>query len=132
MSFDIFFGIFEGGEKSNIPRERITRVLAPYPISHESDLLRVSFPDGETADFYVDSENQIDGFSVNRPPVSPAFWDLIFDLLKIRGAVLYWPSGAAVADSSTAAELPRNMVDALGTPITVGSPQELVVCIEAS
>jgi hypothetical protein len=135
MSFDIFIQRCERGNPAPIARPVIEREFGPFIRSRSAGFRQAAYDDGGTADIYIQDEGDIDGFSVSRPPNSPAFWVNVFNILRDTGSVLYWPGGgqASLVVSADAVEhVPLDFIEALGKPSVVVSAAEIPDRIAAS
>ena len=133
MSFNIFFQTFESGVVSTFPRALLESAVAPYIAHREAGCLVLSFGDAGEPEIYVDDAENVESFMVAHPPVAPIFWDMMFGLLQQTAGVLFWPGGGCVvANARAAAELPADMVEALGPPIVIGDGARIADLISAS
>jgi hypothetical protein len=81
-----------------------------------------------------DDDSLIHHLSVERPCGDRRLWDSLAAVLKLGSVVLYFPGGPSplVAAESVIADLPPDMVESLGTPVRVGSGDEILRHIEAA
>jgi hypothetical protein len=126
MSFDIFLDCFRNGESSSFPRELLEEAFGSLVEGTEGDDFWL-LPDGCTVDIDSD-EDGVSGFSVNRPPGGPEFWQGMLSILQKTTSVLYWEV-AVVGQTATITELPPGMIEAFGTPTLVRSPDEITEII---
>ena len=128
MSFDLFFGCYQAGQKATFPRSLLEKQFAPYISRRELTCFTVDFGAGDTSYIYRDDLDQIDSFSVNRPTGSPALYQAIFDLLRTQPLVLYMPSECPplIGSTETASHVPADMVEALGNPVVLKSANEIL------
>ena len=136
MSFDVYLQCF-AGEPPGIPR---TAVRALFPIVEEKsepDYWSVQYDPANSCKINVtpaESDNElITSLSVNRPCGDMRFWQSVLTILGMGPVILYWPGGGpVVAGDAMAAELPLEIVESLGQPLSVSSAQEIVDAIRAS
>jgi hypothetical protein len=128
MSFDLFFGCFHLGQKASFPRNLLDEHFGPYISRRESTCFTVDFGDAGTSHVYCDEDDRIDGFSVNRPVAAAALYQAIFELLRTEPLVLVMPGKCPplIGSAETAPHVPADMVDALGNPVVVQSPGEIL------
>ena len=128
MSFDLFFGCYQAGQKAAFPRSLLEERFAPYISRREPICFTVDFGAGDTSYIYRDDLDQIDSFSVNRPAGSPALYQAIFDLLRTQSLVLCMPGECPplIGSAETASHVPADMVEALGDPVVLQSPEEIL------
>jgi hypothetical protein len=68
--------------------------------------------------------------SLSRPGTDPALFEALFALLRLEGVVVHAPlSPLVVAHPASAGHLPEGMVEALGEPVWVTTPQALKVAL---
>jgi hypothetical protein len=73
MSFDIFLESFQDGEPYSFRRAIVEKAFDANVVKKEPRFMELRYPDGGRGFLYVDDGAEIPGFSVNRPPISPAF-----------------------------------------------------------
>jgi hypothetical protein len=94
----------------------------------------LKYPNGGGGYVYIEDGEEIGGFTVNRPNGDELFNDL-FVLMKDVGAVVYWPGEGpciAVAEPAIIADLPSDMLEAIGPAVTVASGAEIIETISRS
>ncbi|HLG90190.1 MAG TPA: hypothetical protein VKZ79_23710 [Alphaproteobacteria bacterium] len=82
------------------------------------------YPDGGGAFCYIDDNEEITGFMLNRPG-GVAVYNSVYEILRQTPTVAHWGSECATADPSIIPDLPPEMIEALGEPAIVKSGQEL-------
>jgi hypothetical protein len=87
MSFDIYLLTLkadEAGEQLRFDRTIVERAFASFAVDQDTDNWQLRMPDGELtwASMRVELGSTITGFSVNRPPSMPTFWDAVFDVMR--------------------------------------------------
>lgn len=136
MSFDLFLSCFRNAEATTIPRQILDSAFGRFADRSDPGCWVLSFPDGDSAELFLDEDNEIDNFMVTDPPGSPEFWEGLYAILRQTPSVLYWPGEeegdcAVVADASVIAELPADMIETIGTPAVITNPQEIIERINA-
>jgi hypothetical protein len=133
MSFDIFLGNFKNGASEPFPRSIVENAFGRYVERNDAGGLALAFPDGGRADMSIETTPMIRGFAVNRPPISSAFWEGIFFVLKSTSSVLFWAGdGCVVASANVVPDLPKDLIEALGMPTIVTQPKQILERIERS
>lgn len=135
MSFDIFFQTFRNGECAEFPFALFEREFGPFRESWEPEHVLLKYPDGGLAEIYVTTTNQtVRGFMITHAPATPRFWQSLYTLLMEAPGCLFWagggPGGPAVAQPAVRQHLPPGMVEKLGEPIVLTSPEDIVRVIE--
>jgi hypothetical protein len=131
MSFDIFLSCFHLGNLAAFPRSIVEKAFSVDADETKSTCWTVNYPDGGSGFDYIDEEVEITNFAVNRPPISPAFWEAMLDILRQTPSVLYWPGdGCVVADAAVIEQLPPDLIESLGTPTVVSTGAEILACIQ--
>jgi hypothetical protein len=132
MSFDIFLDAYYRRMPTSFPRKIVEEIFAPM-IAGRDDRGWDLDPIGRV---YIDDTAEIGGFSVNRPPETPAFWDAMLTVLRRTPSVLYWPGRrggcACVADPDVIRNMPADMVESLGEPLVVTSGAAIREAIRVS
>jgi hypothetical protein len=105
MSFDIFLVCLQNGEVSTFPLTLVETAFAPFIESRGDESWALT---ESNADVWIDTEPEISGFMVSRPPgENHPFWQAVFDLMRQTPTVLHWQGGGAVvADESVVAHMP--------------------------
>jgi hypothetical protein len=128
MSFDIWFSCFQHGNVAKFPLAVAEGALGHLIVRREPECWFL-----KSGAVYIDDEEVIDGFAVNRPPGDDAFWEGVLSILRQTPTVLYWPEGGAVvADDSAIAHMPADMIEIVGMPTVVSTVAEILHCIETS
>jgi len=115
MSFDIHLQCFERGECSKFPRHIAWEKFAPYAKGSHGEY-EVRFPDGSGGYLSLDEEDEIDGFSFNRP-CPGMLYEVIFEIMLQTPTLLYWNDGSAIANASYIPGIPIWLRNALGIPL---------------
>ena len=134
MSFEIFLQRFRNGNTANFPRKYIEVAFEKNILTHEPDFCCISlvYSNDYGGEIYVSNNEQIDGFSVNRPGKNPAFWSSIYEIMCKAELVLYWPgdSSMVVTEATLSEHIPPDMLTTLGPPRLVNSGAEIIEKIE--
>ena len=132
MSFDIFVTGFAKGAVTSFDRAIVEQCFEALLGTREASGWRLKLPGWERigAFLYVEDGDRIDGFSVNRPPDHPLFWNALFEVLQQTPSVLFWPNdepkpGACVARAELASDMPVEMLESIGAPAVVASGEEI-------
>lgn len=140
LSFSIYVQRFWNGERATFPRSYIEETFGLNIVSREPKFgcMVLEYPaEGHAGDVYVGSEEQIDGFSINRPGGDrfPLFWSSILHLMQKAGLVLHWPStgpSLTVTDLALVEHVPSEMLEAIGPAFLVSSGAEILEAIRRS
>ncbi|MGO9674939.1 MAG: hypothetical protein ACLPSF_12360 [Methylocella sp.] len=138
MSIDIFVYGFEEGYKFD--RLIAERALAPVVVLEMSgDYWEVRYPDGKaySATISIDKEPQIRGFSINRPPRFPEFWNAVFDVMRQTRVIMVWPGvgphpRCCVARADLAPDVTFEIIGELGPPAIVTCGDDIHAALELS
>lgn len=124
MSFDIFL-VSLGG---NFPLALVEKAFAPCIESRTSGSWRLS---GSLAEVWIDDGPMIGDFMVSRPPGDEhhPFWKGLLEIMQQTETVLHWPSigpkpYCVVASEAVILHMPADMVETLGRPKIVTTPEE--------
>ena len=135
MSFDVYVQWFRDGAPDGVPEERVRDSFGDA-LKSEDDLgWRLSYGDGMTSDVYLSrhDDGSVHGITVNRPVGAVELWDALYDLLALQNAVFYFPGGGLfVRAAKTGVHLPAEMVEVLGPPTCVTSPDDLLRALTAA
>ena len=135
MSFDIFLNCYdENGESETFPFALIEREFGPFAAARAAKWWDLIDPDGGRCELYVDAtEATIGHFMVASPPVHIAFWQSILNLLQRTPSCLHWPGGGPViAQAFVRDHLPQYMIEGLGEPKIVSTPEQILQAIRDS
>jgi hypothetical protein len=136
MSFDVFLQCY-AGEPLGVPRRAVRALFPIVEDASEPDHWRVRYDSASWCTITVapaksDSE-LITSLCVNRPCGEPQFWESMLTILRMGSVILYWPGGGpVVAGQASAKELPLEIVESLGKPLSVDSAQEIIDAISLS
>ena len=138
MSFEVYVQCFKGGAPSGIARERVRSAFGQVVTQSEPWLWSVRYDDTNGCDIAVsapdDDDSLVHHLCVSRPCSDRRLFDSLAAVLKLGAVVLYFPGGPSplVADEAVVADLPPDMVESLGTPVCVGSGDEIIRHIDQS
>ncbi len=133
MSFDIWLGNFKNGVAAPFSRSIAEQAFTRFIERREPLGWILRFPDGGRADVSIADTTTIEGLSVSRPPASPDFWDGILYILQRTTSVLFWPgTGCVVASEAVIPDLPKKLVEKIGTPTIVTRSKQIPEVIESS
>jgi hypothetical protein len=136
MSFDIYVNWHRNGEFASLPVTILEQIFGSYAHPKTAEWWDLRYPDGGHGALQIepDAENRITNFTVTEPPGDPLFWEGILKILQETPAVLFWPGDDAiiVGSNETIDELPKDMVEALGTPTVVSTVAEILARIHDS
>ena len=133
MSFEIFLQSFHNGEATNLPDELITQLFLDHYAGKSLDVFILKYPDGSRCELSVSKDNPAAGLSVSHPPESLEFWRSVLSMLQQTPSCLYWPGGGPVICQLLVRDnLPRTMIEKLGEPLVVSTPEQIVDAIRNS
>jgi len=135
MSFSVYVECYSKGWGKSYPRRIVEDAFKPFICGREKTRERValllSFEGGGKARVLLDDTQNVNGFSVNRPPASPEFWKAIIEILKATDSVLHWPgSGCVITNPAVRDDLPKEMLAAVGEPTVTEDYTVALDCIE--
>lgn len=130
MSFDIFLGAFHQGEPAAFDRAIVEDAFRSLIASRDHHGWTLTCGSA----LHIADTPEIMNVTINRPSFVPAFQDALYEVLRRVPAALFWPGSgphprACVADPAVIPELPPDMIEALGMPVTVASGAEIPACI---
>jgi hypothetical protein len=135
MSFDIFLSVLRDGDEFD--RSIVERAFASMTNDLKDDDWSLHDQDGEKywGTVLIENKPAITGFSVNRPPFTPEFWNAISEVLRQTPTALVWPGypsrpSYCVANPDFAANLPADYVETWGPPAFVTCGAEIEAAIE--
>jgi hypothetical protein len=135
MSFDVFFQSFDAKRNpEKFSFALIEREFGPFATTKDAKWWDLDYPDGGHCEVYVDATgSSISSFMVARPPASEEFWLSLFKLLQQTPSCLYWPGGGPViAQPFVRDRLPLQMIEGLGEPVVISTPEQIVAAIRNS
>lgn len=127
MSLDLYVQWFRDGSADSVDETRVREIFGDALDAEHDWGWQLDYGRDADVDVYVRPRaGRIEALTINRPVESSALWQAVFDLLALEQAVFYFPgSPPYIRSASVAAHLPREMVDALGTPQIVTSAAAL-------
>jgi len=136
MSFGIYVSALSGGKLTTIKRSIAADAFADFIGIVDQYGWQLTLPGWGLCHgrFYIRDSPDIEGFSINRPPLVPVFMDALYTVMRQTPTVLMWPAlgpdpRCCVADPAVIKEMPPDMIEALGMPTLVHSGQEIIACI---
>lgn len=130
MSVEIVGQRFQAGQPAGLPVQALLQAFAPLLLRVEPQALVLATEGsaGAGTQVLVDTEvPTVHAFTVLRPVCDPRLYAALLALLQLPGTVVYAPgSRPVVAHPAAAAELPPQMLAALGAPVCVGSADALL------
>jgi hypothetical protein len=136
MSFEIYLQCF--GETENLGLRRdVVRALFPVDeAGSELDYWKLRYDSRAVCDIGVNpfatDATKLAGFYLDRPCRDVRLWDSLFTILKMGSVVLFFPGGPLIlAEETSAAGLPEEMIESLGTPVWVNSGEAIRRIVEA-
>ncbi len=136
MSLDVYLQCF-GGEPAGISRAAVRALFPIVEQTSEPDYWSVLYDPANSCKINItpaaSCDDLITSLSVNRPCGDLRFWESILAILRMGSVILYWAGGGPLVGSDgVAAELPAEIVEALGQPLSVSTAQDIVDAIRAS
>jgi hypothetical protein len=129
MSFSIYVSAFENEDSFRFPAAELRRRFAKHTRKDDAVAWRIGFgEDPGESEIYVESGDMIDGFSVNRPPDSLEFWEIIAGILRDLPCALYWPTtkqAAVMGSLDLLPHLPKDFIETLGIPLVSTDPERI-------
>jgi hypothetical protein len=138
MSFDLYLLALTDKETDRFDRSVAERAFAPLVRDVTGWEWDIRMPDGELtlAWFTIDLTPTITGFSVNRPPFMPTFWDAVFEVLRQTRTIVAWPTAGrpqyCVANREFADDLPPGFIESPDEIAFVSCGAEIEDAINAS
>lgn len=137
MSFEVYLQCFGEANRSGISRAAVRSLFPILERESEPDYWRVRYDDKNSCEIGVTavaSERALlKSLYVDRPCADLRLWEGLLAILRMGSVVMFWPGGPpVVADEAIGAKLPRDMIDALGPPRTIGSAEEILKLLRES
>jgi hypothetical protein len=132
MSFEVYVQFFQNGTASGVPRGLVKEVFTANLDEQSTNSLRVQC--GPNDECMVQLQPLSDGselihfLTIERPCLDEQLWRDVISTLHLGNGVLYFPGGRPlVTDVSVALHIPGDMLDALGEPIAVAEPNDIIL-----
>jgi hypothetical protein len=138
VSFDVYLQVFDNGEASGIPRDRVRDAFgAAFVTDSASGSWRVQYDAQNSCDVYLNLDagaGMLQGLSINRPCGDIRLWHALATILSLGNVVLYFPGCKAplIANVNVRQHLPLDMIEALGEPMVLTSGAEILREIQAA
>jgi hypothetical protein len=138
LSFEVFVQCFENGEPAGVPRSAIRPLFPVVEADSEPDYWSIRYDDSNACHVRVtplaSDRELVESLCVFRPCGDLRLWNALLAIMRLGPGVLYFPGDAPPLVTSEAAgdHLPADMVEALGRPRVVRSPEEIVEAIRSS
>ena len=131
MSVEVYLQCFGESERSGISRAAVRRLFPVVEEESESDDWRILYDPKNSCDIGVtalDSDKaMLTSLCIYRPCGDIRLWEGLFAVLCMGAVVVFWPgSPPIVAADTVGANLPKNMVEALGPARSVHSAADIL------
>ncbi len=137
MGFEVFLECFGTTAQSGIPAAAVRALFPIVEKESEPDYWRVFYDDRNFCHISVkpmtsDTE-KLKSIYVERPCGDLRLWQGLLAVLRMGSVFMIWPGGPlVVAEETPFADLPEDMVDAMGPPATVASAEALLRLVQES
>ena len=137
MSFDLYLQAFESGKPAGIAPEIIRATFGQYLVEVEEDFWQVQYEVDQSSDLFLQTlpndASLIHSISIHRPCRDIRLWEAVWRLLKVPGAIFYFPGCSApfARDTMTSSAVPSALRKSLGEPVLVHSAQEIYESFES-
>lgn len=137
MGFEVYLQCFGESELSGISRTAVRSLFPIIEEESESDYWRVRYDDKNSCDIGVTSvaseKEMLKSLYIDRPCGDLRLWEGLLSVLRMGSVVIFWPGGPpVVADDAVAANLPKDMTDAMGRPRSIRAAEELLRLVRES
>jgi hypothetical protein len=135
MSFEVFLQCFQDGRPAGIPLPPLRALFPIVDEQSEKDYWFVRYDDESSCDIYLqflDSDLAlVHSLTVHRPCANGGLWKALLEILRLGPVTLYFPGDAPplVATEHAGRQIPNEMIDVLGRPNVVSSPEEIIETI---
>jgi hypothetical protein len=130
MSVEIYVSRFQSGIPANFQQAVLRVAVQPFLSRVESNAYFLKLHGAGLADtvLFADTVSEyIHSFTVSRPPSDVRLYRALLMLARVSGAVIYAPgSPPVVCSRESAAHLPEDMIQSLGSVVHVQSAEELL------
>jgi hypothetical protein len=131
MSFEVYLQCFGESERSGISRVAVRRLFPVLEEESEPDYWHILYDPTNSCCIAVtalDSDKaMLTSLCIHRPCADLRLWEGLFAILRMGAVVGFWPDGPPiVAEDTIGANLPKEIIDALGLPRTVRSAAEIL------
>jgi hypothetical protein len=134
MSYTVFISAFRDGSPLPFPVAPVREAFEPHISGGDSTSWRLRYDDLNSSDVYLHfvdgSSTEITGLSVHRPCGDRRLWDALAAVLRLGPVVLYADFAPLIFEHATAAHLPKEMVEALGSPVCITTGDEILHAIQ--
>ncbi len=137
VSFELFLQRFSGGHPAGFTAAAIRDAFGDALSEVEEDFWQVGYGDAQSSDLFLAALGNdpclFHNVSVYRPCTHPRLYESLWTLLGESGSVLHFPgdSPPLARDPDIAGHLPPTLLQALGTPLQLRDPAQIVRAIEA-
>lgn len=133
MSLDLHLSCFDGGKLSAFPLAHIEVAFGRHAGQREPHRWKLDYGSEGSGDLRLNGgASGITGFSVNPQPRSLNFWRALLGLLHSTQSCLHWAEGLIIAQPVVRDHLPAELLESLGEPTLVLTPEDIRQTIETS
>jgi hypothetical protein len=136
MSFDVYLQVFEGGADSGFPTALLRRVFGECLVELEEDYWQLRYSDTQSSDLFLQPSARepalVHSLSVHRPCADARLWQALYKLLESPGTLFHFPGCTTpmTRDAGILTAVPPSLIEALGTPLQIDSPEQLLQAVE--
>lgn len=136
MSIEALIWRYEQGESSSFPLEDVLEVFRPFIDSFDSDsgvlCTRFGEPFVDACDIYLGSDSAINGtvkgLMISRPIRDTRLWECVLSIMRTGNVILFFTDDSTplYATPGAPSHFPQDLIDSLGEPKLVSSPQDII------
>lgn len=135
MSVEAFLWCYSAGQNASMPVSIVLDAFRPYTVAFDSetDVLQIQFGGPENScDIYLGAHaterGTTAGVSIARPLSEPQLWECVLDIMRKENVILFFSDDTTPlhATPEVLAHFPPELLQSLGEPRLVTSPQEIL------
>ncbi len=132
-SFEVFLQSFQNGKAVNPPEELVRKLFLADSVDDGTGVFKLKRYQGGRSELRMSKDCPLAGVTISRPPQNISFWRDVLSFLKDTPSCLHWPGGwPVIAQASVRDHLPPTMIEALGEPELVSTPEQIKEAIRES
>jgi hypothetical protein len=137
VGFEIYIECFGESQRSGISRTAVRELFPIAEKESQPDDWRIQYDSKNICDIsatpLTSDAARLTSLCIFHPCADLKLWVGLYSLLQLGSVVIYWPgSPPIVAEGFISANLPKEMIDAMGAPRVVRSAADILQILSES
>jgi hypothetical protein len=137
VSFEVYLQCFANGEPAGVSRAALADLFAIDRVQRHNDEWEADYGDCGCDIMVVplDQDDElIHQITIERPCQDMRLWESVYRTMTLGSVILYFPGDVAplAVNDTVGGNMPQDLREALGEPVIISGPEEIVAYIESA